>query len=55
MTHAVVYRQELVPFYQRISRTNFKKLLAQSGDQTDIFWQTDLQTQFDYPKPWGKC
>ena len=34
----------------------FRTLLAQSGDQTDIFWIfTCLQTRFGCPKPWGEC
>ena len=32
------------------------KLLAQSGDQTDIFGNfTRLQTHFGSPKPLGEC
>ena len=36
----------------------FKKLLTQSGNQTDIFWKCRhifLQLHFGCPKPWGKC
>ena len=44
ITHAVLYWSELVPFYQVISKANFKKLLTQSGDQTDILANSPADT-----------
>ena len=47
IAHTVLYWQELIPFYQRISRVSllFKKLLAQSGNQTYIFWKFYLPAE----------
>ena len=44
VAHAVLYWQDLIPFlskniYNNFQNLLFKMLLAQSGNQTDIFWK----------------